>query len=183
VIGKGARPEPRPGYGRPMKHRVTAGLATLGAALAVGAALSPSPATAAAHCVEAEEAVVHASGDDDGPRFRPAFYGRLLVLEVSIDGADGAQLPIAIEQVCNVSRRLREQAAQLAGGQGEAMLLARTTVWRGHARVPTERAARALDGADTAWVWVRLRQRRTWRDDRDGNPVPSFWTERIQITE
>jgi hypothetical protein len=167
-----------------MKHRIRSGLATLGAALAVGAALSPSPALAAGHCVGAEEAVVRASGDDDvPPGFRPAFYGRLLVLEVSIDGADGAELPIAIERVCNVSRRLREQGAQLAGGQGVALLLARTTLWRRHARVPAERAARALDGADTAWVWVRLRQRRTWRDDRDGNPVPSFWTERIEITD
>ena len=166
-----------------MKHRVTSGLATLGAALAVGAVLSPSPAPAAGHCVGAEEAVVRAAGDDDGPpEFRPAFYRRLLVLEVSLDGADGAELPIAIEEVCNLSRRLREQAAQLAGGEGVALLLARTTVRRGHTRVPAARVARALDGADTAWVWVRLRQRRAWRDDRDGNPVPSFWTERIQIT-
>jgi hypothetical protein len=166
-----------------MKHRATSWLASLGAALAVGAALSPSPAPAAGHCVDAEDAVVHASGDDDeAPRLGPALYRRLLVLEVSVDGANGAELPIAIEEVCNVSRRLREEAAQLAGGQGVAELLARTTVWRGHARVPAGRVARALDGADTAWVWVRLRQRRTWRDDRDGNPVPSFWTERIQIT-
>jgi hypothetical protein len=184
VIGNGARSGPPPDYGRPMKHRVTSGLAALGAVLAVGAALSPSPAPAAGHCVGAEKAVVHASGDDDDPpSFGPAFYGRLLALGVSLDGAAAAELPIAIEEVCNVSRRLREQAAQLAGGQGVALLLARTTVWRGHARVPAKRMATALDGADKAWVWVRLRQRRTWRDDRDGNPVPSFWTERIQITE
>jgi hypothetical protein len=102
---------------------------------------------------------------------------------VSLDRADGAELPIEIEKVCNVSRRLREQAAQLAGGQGVALVLAGTTVWRGHAGVPAKRVERALDGADTAWVWVRLPQRRSWRDDTDGNPVPSFWTERIQITE
>ena len=167
-----------------MKRRATSAFAAFGAALTIGAGLSPSPAPAAGRCVGAEDAVVQASGDDhDPPEFRPAFYRRLLVLEVSLDGADGAELPIAIEEVCNVSRRLRTQAAQLAAGEGVAVLLARTTVWRGRAPVPPRAVARALDGADTASLWVRLRQRRTWRDDRDGNPVPSFWTERIEITD
>lgn len=145
---------------------------------------SPSPAPAAGHCVGAEEAVVHASGDDDGaPSFRPAFYRRLLVLEVSLDGADGTELPIAIGEICNVSRRLRWQAAQLAGGEGVAQLLASTTVWRGSTQVPPRAVARALDGANTASLWVRLRQRRAWPDDRDGNPVPTFTAERIEITD
>jgi hypothetical protein len=138
-----------------VKQRVTSGLAALGVAMAVGAGLFPSPAPAAGHCVGAEEAVVHASGDDDGaPSFRPAFYRRLLVLEVSLDGADGTELPIAIGEICNVSRRLRWQAAQLAGGDGVALLLASTTVWRGRAQVPPRAVARALDGADTASLWV-----------------------------
>jgi hypothetical protein len=51
--------------------------------------------------------------------------------EVSLDGADGADLPIAIEEVGNVSRRLRSQAAQLAGGKGAALLLDCTTLWEG----------------------------------------------------
>jgi hypothetical protein len=166
-----------------MKRRLTSGLAAL-AVLAVGAGLSPAPSPAAGRCVGAEDAAVHASGDDEGPpSFRPAFYRRLLVLEVSLDGADGAELPIAIEEVCNVSRRLRGQAEQLAGGEGVAQLLARTIVWRGRARVPPRAAARALDGADTATIWVRLRQQRHWRDDEDGDPVPTFRTERIEITD
>ena len=167
-----------------MKRPVTSGLVALGAALAVGAGLSPSPAPAAGHCVGAEEAVVHAAGDDgDPPGFGPAFYSRLLVLEVSLDGADGAELPISIEEVCNVPRRLRNEAAQLAGGEGVALLLAGTTVWRGHARVPPRAVARALDGAGTAALSVRLRQRRAWRKYEVGNPVPTFTTERITITD
>jgi hypothetical protein len=165
-----------------MKRCLTSGLAVLGAALAVGAGLSASPAAAAGRCVDADEAIVRASGDDDPVSFRPAFYRRPLVLEVSLDGADGGELPIEIEEVCNVSRRLREQAAQLAGGAGVAVMLDDTTVWKGGIRLRRRAVARALDRADTAWVWVRLRQRRTWGEDRDGNPVPSFWTERIEIT-
>jgi hypothetical protein len=183
VIGKGSRREPPPGYGRRVKRRVAPTLAALGAALAVGAGLSPSAAPAAGRCVDTEDAVVHASGDDDPPEFSPAFYRRLLLLEVSLDEADGAELPIAIDEVCNVSRRLKPQAAQLAGGKGVALLLARTIVWRGRAKVPPRAVARVLDGADTASLWVRLRQRRTWHDDRDGNPVPHFWTDRIEIAD
>ena len=167
-----------------MKRRVTSGLVALGAALAVGAGLSPSPAPAAGRCVGAEEAVVHASGDDGGPpSFTAAFYRRLLVLEVSLDGADGAELPISIEEVCDVPKRLRRQAAQLSGGEGVALLLARTTVWRGGAPVPPERVAGALDGADTASLRVRLRPPSAWHRDEDGNRVPTFRTGRIDITD
>ena len=164
-----------------MKRPITTGLVALGAALA---GLFPSSAPAAGHCAEAEEAVVHAAGEgSDPPRFGPALYRRLLVLEVSLDGVDGAELPISIEEVCNVPRRLREQAAELAGGEGVALLLAGTTVSRGDARVPDRKVARALDRADTASLWVRLRQPRAWRKHEVGNPVPTFTTERITITD
>ena len=168
-----------------MKPPVTSALAALGAALAVAAGFLPSPARGAGRCVGAEAATVHASGDadDDPPRFGPALYRRLLVLKVSLDGADGAELLIAIEKVCNVSRRLRPQAAQLAGGEGVALLSPRTSVWRDRAAVPRRAVAGALEAEVTALLWVRLRQRRIWPDDRDGNRVPSFWTERIEITD
>ena len=165
-----------------MKRPVTSGLVALGAALAVAA--GPSPAPAAGHCVDAEEAVVRAAGEGgDPPRFGPHLYRRLLVLKVSLDGADGAELPISIEEVCNVPRRLRERATELAGREGVALLVAGTTVWRGHARVPPRAVARALDGADTALLWVRLRHRRAWRKYEVGNPAPTFTTERITITD
>ncbi len=167
-----------------MKRGVISGLVALGAALAVGAGLSPSPALAAGHCVEAEEALEHGSGEDGEPsRLGPTFYSRLLTLEVSLDGAYGAEVPISIEEVCNVPRRLRREAAQLAGGDGVALLLARTSVWRGDARVPPGAVAHALDGADTASLWVRLRQRRAWHVYEDGIPMPTFKTERITITD
>jgi hypothetical protein len=165
-----------------MRRAVTSGFVALGAAFAIAAGL-PSPAPAAGRCVAAEDAAVRDGDDDGAPRFRPAFYRRLLVMEVSVDGSDGAELPISIEHVCNVSRRLREQAAQLAGGDGVARLLPHTTVWRGREEVKPARVSAALDGADTASLWARLRQRRAWREDEDGDPVPTFRTERIEITD
>jgi hypothetical protein len=157
----------------------------LAAAFAVAGGFHPSSAAAAkTYCVGAEEARVHSAGDDGGPpRFTAAFYRRLLVLEVSLDGADGDELPISIEQVCNVPMRLKRQAMQLAGGEGVALLLAHATVWQGESQVPPEHVAAAIDGADTASLRVRLRRPSAWRVDEDGNKVPTFRTGRVEITD
>jgi hypothetical protein len=150
----------------------------------LGATAGGAPAAAPKRCVGAEEASVRAAGEDEGPpRFTDAFYRRLLVLEVSLDGADGKELPISIEQVCNVPKRLKKQAAQLAGSDGVALLLDRTTVWQDGEQLTGEAIAPAIDGADTAFLRVRLRRPAAWREDEDGNPVPTFRTGRIDITD
>jgi hypothetical protein len=160
-------------------------------AVAVAIALcysTPAPAAASA-CVGAEEARAHAAGDSseeggETPRFTAAFYKRLFLLSVSLDGADGNELPISIEEVCSVPKRLRKQAVQLAGGDGVALLLPRTSVWEGETQFTGEAAAAAIDGADTAVLLVRLiRPPTRWRQDEDGNPVPTFRTGRIEITD
>ena len=151
--------------------------------MAIGFGFHPGPAAAASHCVGAEEAGVHAAGDDAPVKFTAAFYRRLLTLDVSLDGADGSELPISIEQVCDVPRRLRKQAAQLAGGDGVALLLPRTTVWQDGTQLFGKAAATAIDGADTASMRVRMKRPPSWREDEDGNPVPTFRTGRIEITD
>jgi hypothetical protein len=168
-----------------MQRRAIRAAAALVAAVAVAGAFHPSPATATrTYCVGAEEARVHSSGEDGGPpKFTAAFYRRILVLEVSLDGADGAELPISIEEVCNVPKRLKRQAAQLAGGEGVAMLLGRTTVWQGDTLVTGDDVVTAIEGADTASLRVRLRQPSAWREDEDGNRVPTFRTGRVEITD
>jgi hypothetical protein len=170
-------------YVRPVKRRIGPAAAGVAAAVAIGIGFHPGPAAAASHCVGAEEAGVHAAGDDEPVKFTAAFYGRLLTLNVSLDGADGSELPISIEEVCDVPRRLRKQAAQLAGGDGVALLLRRTTVWQGGTQVTSDDVASAIDGADTASLRVRLKQPPTWREDEDGNPVPTFRAGRIEITD
>jgi hypothetical protein len=165
-----------------MKHPATSGLVALAAALALSVGLFPSLAPAAGHCVGAEDAVVDVGEDGDRPRFGPAFYRRPLILEVRVDRADDGELRISIEGVCNVPRRLRKEAAQLAGSEGVALLHAGTTVRRGHAQLPARAVARAVDRADTAVLFVRLRQRRAWRKYEVGNPMPTFTTDRVTIT-
>jgi len=154
------------------------------AAAPVSASGSDQPA--GKNCVSAEEARVQASGDSAGAalKFTPAFYRRLLLLDVSLDGADGSELPISIEEVCSVPKRLKKQATQLAGGDGVALLLPRTAVWQGETQLTGEAAITAIDGADTATLRVRLvRRLAKWREDEDGNPVPTFRTGRIEVTD
>ena len=168
-----------------MKRRIVPATVALAAAVVVAGGFHPSPAAATrTYCVGAEEARVHSSGEDGGPpKFTAAFYRRLLVLEVSLDGADGAELPISIEEVCNVPKRFRGQAAQLAGGEGVALLLTRTTVWQDGSQLTGDDVASAIDGADTASLRVRLRQPSAWGEDEDGNKVPTFRTGRVEITD
>ena len=168
-----------------MQRRLIPAAVTLAAAVAVAGGFHPSPAAATkTYCVGAEEARVHTSGEDGGPpKFTAAFYKRLLVLEVSLEGADRAEVPISIEEVCNVPKRFKKQATQLAGGEGVALLLARTAVWQGAHQVTRDGVAAAIDGADTASLRVRLRQPSAWREDEDGNKVPTFRTGRLEITD
>ena len=80
-------------------------------------------------------------------------------------------------------RRLRKQAAQLAGNDGVALLLRRTTVWQGGEQLTGDDVPNAIDGADTAAVRVRLLRPPRWRDDEDGHRIPTFRTGRIAITD
>jgi hypothetical protein len=152
------------------------------AALAVGSGRCTPVATAATRCVGAEEAAAHEAGDTP-PRFTAAFYARTFTLDASLDGLDANQLPISIEEVCDVSSALRKQAVALAGTDGIALLSTRTSVWLDGTPKQGIAAVTALDGADTAVLRVRLAPRRTWGEDEDGGKVPTFTARRITITD
>jgi hypothetical protein len=148
------------------------------------AAIAGADQPAGSGCVGAEEAVVRAAGDDGGPpKFSPGFFRRPLNLNVSVDGVDGQDLPISIEEVCGVPRRLRRQATQLAGGDGVALLLAKTQVIDGASVLTDDDAAAALDGADTAVIRGRLTRPSAWHEDEDGEPIPTFRAGRVEITD
>jgi hypothetical protein len=170
-------------YVRVVKRGIGSAAAGVIAAVAIGIGLHPGGAQAASNCVGAEEASAHGAGEDGPMRFTSAFYRRLFTLDASLDGADGSQLPISIEQVCDVPRRLRKQAAQLAGGDGVALLLRRTTVWQDGTELFGRDAATAIDGADTASIRVRMKRPPSWYADEDGDPVPTFRAGRIEITD
>lgn len=170
------------------RHGLVAGaVALLVAAPAVFAYGTDAPA--GKNCVAAEEARVQIAGDSGGededapPKFTAAFYRRILTLDVSLDGLDGRELPISIEEVCEVPKSLKKQAAQLAGADGVALLLARTTVWEGRKQLVGKAAETAVAGADTALLRVRLARPRAWREDEDGGKVATFRTGRVEVTD
>jgi hypothetical protein len=135
-------------------------------------------------CVGAEEASANAAGDDEAPpKFSRAMFRRRFTLEVSLDGADGRELPISIEEVCGLPKRLAKEAAALAGNDGIALLLPRTQIWLDGTRLSGTEATTAIDGADTATLKVRLVRPRAWREDEDGGRIPTFRTGRIDITD
>jgi hypothetical protein len=137
------------------------------------------------HCVQAQEAGARSAGNDDQgpPKFSAAFYKHVFTLDASLDGLEGGALPVSIEQVCGVPKALAKQAAQLAGVDGVALVVQRTTVWEGRTRLLGTQATAALDGADTAILRVRLASPASWRQDEDGNQIPTFTAARIKITD
>jgi hypothetical protein len=164
---------------------VLAGAAALVFALGHGTlAAAGGDQPASKPCVGAEEASAHAA-DDEGapPKFSSAFYRHTFTLDASLDGLDGKQLPVSIEEVCDVPKALAKQAAQLAGTDGIALLSTRTTVWQDQAPLHGDEAVTALDGADTAVLRVRLAPQRRWGEGEDGEKVPTFAARRITITD
>jgi hypothetical protein len=123
-------------------------------------------------------------GTDGGPpSFSPAFYAITITLKASADGLQGNQLPISIEEVCDVPKSLTNQAAQLAGGEGVAVVGDDTKVFQGGQLLQGPAATTALAGADSVTLRARLKRRATWAQDEDGNPVPTFAASRITITD
>jgi hypothetical protein len=199
----GARPPGRTSASRPDvvpgRSRLAIALAAIAVALGHGthvaaaatARASGTDQPAGKSCVSAEEAAAHPAADgDDGnddegapPKFSSAFATHTFTLDASLDGADGNQLPISIEEVCDVPKALAKQAAQLAGADGVALLSTRTSVWLDKQLLQTDAAASALDGADTAMLRVRLAPQRRWSEDEDGDKVATFMARRITITD
>jgi hypothetical protein len=142
------------------------------------------------NCVgEVEDARAHAAGDSGGeeegapPKLSPAFYRHAVTLEVSADGLDGEELPISIEEVCDVPKARAKDAAQLAGSDGVALRLPRTTVYEDGALLIGPAATAVVDGADTAVVRGRLARPSAWREDEDGSRIPTFRAGRIEVTD
>src|SRR3954451_5440795 len=113
--------------------RQTWPLAIVVAVLAVLGHAPPAPAgsdqPASRNCVSAEEAAARQAGsDEDGPpKLSSWFYRHRIVLDARLDGVNGKELSVAIEEVCGIPRKRGGQAAQLAGTDGIALLLRTTT--------------------------------------------------------
>ena len=120
---------------------------------------------------------MNSAGPPDSSRHRSAqppqraFQAHIFTLHASLDGVEGNQLPIAIEEVCAVPKKFRKKAAWFAGNDGIAIVSASTEVFGD------------LESADTAVMRVRVRWPGRWEEDEDGNKVPTFKARRITVTD
>jgi Ca2+-binding RTX toxin-like protein len=129
-------------------------------------------------------ALARAAQEQAPPTFSEPFYAITITINASVDGLNGDELPISIEAVCNVPANLESEAAQLIGGDGIALISPDTQVFDAAGQQLTgDAATTALAGADTVTLKAQLQRPPTWRQDEDGQPVPTFTTSRADITD
>ena len=125
-----------------------------------------------------------AQDDDPPPTFSNAFYAITTTITASADGMTGDELPISIEDVCDVPQSLATEAAQLVEGDGVALISPTTQVFDATGLQLTGAAATtALAEADTVVLKARLLPPGGWRLDEDGAPVPTFSVSRADIPD
>jgi Ca2+-binding RTX toxin-like protein len=125
-----------------------------------------------------------AAQEDLPPTFSDPFYAITISINASVDGLTGDELPISIEEVCDVPEGLASEAAQLIGGDGVALISAATKVFdAGGQQLTGDAATTALAGADSVSLKAQLARPAAWRQDEDGQPVPTFATSRADITD
>jgi Ca2+-binding RTX toxin-like protein len=132
-----------------------------------------------------DRAPARAAQDDDPPLvFSDAFYAITTTITASADGLTGTDLPISIEDVCDVPQSLATEAAQLVGGDGVALITPATQVFDATGVLLTGAAATTAVGeADTLVLKAQLLPPAGWRQDEDGAPVPTFSVSRADITD
>jgi hypothetical protein len=122
--------------------------------------------------------------DDPPPVFSDAFYAITTTITASADGLTGTDLPISIEDVCDVPQSLATEAAQLVGGDGVALITPATQVFDATGvQLTGDAATTAVGEADTVVLKAQLLPPGGWRQDEDGAPVPTFSVSRADITD
>jgi hypothetical protein len=132
-----------------------------------------------------DAALVRVALDDDPPPvFSDAFYAITTTISASADGLTGTDLPISIEDVCDVPQSLATEAAQLVEADGVAVIAPTTQVFDATGVQLTGAAATtALGEADTVVLKAQLLPPAGWQQDEDGAPVPTFSVSRADITD
>jgi Ca2+-binding RTX toxin-like protein len=125
-----------------------------------------------------------AAQEEQPPTFSDPFYAITISIGASADGLTGDELPISIEDVCDVPEGLAGEAAQLVGGDGVAIISPTTQVFDATGlQLTGDAATTALAGADSLSLKAQLARPAAWRVDEDGEPVPTFTISRADITD
>ena len=122
--------------------------------------------------------------EEEPPTFSDPFYALTISINASADGLTGDELPISIEEVCDVPEGLAGEAAQLVGGDGVALISPATQVFDATGlQLIGDAATTALAGADSLSLKAQLARPAAWRLDEDGAPVPTFAISRADVTD
>jgi Ca2+-binding RTX toxin-like protein len=125
-----------------------------------------------------------AQDEDLPPTFSDPFYAITISINASVDGLTGDELPISIEEICDVPEGLASEAAQLIGGDGVALIGPAISVFDAAGlQLTGDAATTALAGADSVTLKAQLARPAAWRQDEDGQPVPTFTTSRADLTD
>ena len=125
-----------------------------------------------------------AAQEEQPPSFSDPFYAITISINASADGLTGDELPISIEEVCDVPQGLASEAAQLIGGDAVALISPATKVFDATGQQLTgDAATTAVAGADSLSLKAQLARPAAWRQDEDGQPVATFTTSRADITD
>lgn len=123
------------------------------------------------------------SDEDAPPKFSNSFHRRWISMDASADGFEAPELPVSIEAVCDVPKRLQKEADQLNGTDGVVVVSSKTRIVKDGQALSGTTGTAELDGADTAFLKVRLFRPKNWREDEDGAKIPTFRARRIEITD
>ena len=94
----------------------------------------------------------------------------------------GDQLPISIEDICDVPESLAGEAAQLVGGDGVAVVGPATTVFDTTGlQLTGDAATTVLAESDSLVLKAQLLRPGAWQLDEDGAPVPTFAISRADV--
>ena len=105
--------------------------------------------------------------------FSDAFFAITVTMNASADGLDGDELPISIEEVCDVPEALATEAAQLVGGDGIGIISADTHVFdAGEAQRRSGDHRGGGGGRPDAQGEAQASRRVATK--REGWPVPTF---------
>ena len=104
-------------------------------------------------------------------------------MDASTDGFEAPELPVSIEAVCNLPARLAKEGDQLSGADGVAVVSSRTQIFKDGQQLSGTTGTAEVEGADTAFLKVRLFRPNKWREDEDGTKIPTFRARRIDITD
>ncbi len=146
-------------------------------------AAPPEPRPTAVIDPRSPNAVPGRRGDPPPPSFSDAFYATTITLNASASGTENGQLPISIEEVCDVPQALKGEAVQLAGGDAIAIIGPNTSVSQNGAPLDGDAATTALANVDSVVISARLLRPEMWGQDEDGMPVPTLDAISIDITD